>query len=112
MSTVSISAEKDKGNRIRFRAIAEGYETFGATMGEALDALTAQVDMAAGAVVLLQKYAPDDLFSAPQYARMQELLTRRPSLTETEQAELEELVDAELEAAALRTQPHSLLQTA
>jgi hypothetical protein len=75
-------------------------------MGEALDALTADWgDDVQQTAVLIQRFHPDSHFTAAQYGRMQELLARRASLTAGERAEIEALVDAELEATVARTDP-------
>jgi hypothetical protein len=81
-------------------------------MGEALDALTADWgnDIQETAV-LIQRFEPDLYFTEAQHARLQELLARRATLTAEERAELEALIDAELDATVARTdnlvrQPH------
>lgn len=72
-------------------------------MGEALDALTAQLDDSeAGILILIQKRAPDRFFTAAQHERMEELRERRNTLTPEEQTELEDLVNAELDATVKR----------
>jgi len=74
-------------------------------MGEALDALTADWghDIQETAV-FIQRFQPDAYFTAAQYCCMQELLTRRDTLTVEERAELETLIDAELDATVARTE--------
>ncbi len=73
-------------------------------MGEALDALTAAWgDDVHQAAVLIQRFQPDAFFTGAQYDRMQELLGRRRTLTAGERAELESLIDAELDATVART---------
>jgi regulator of protease activity HflC (stomatin/prohibitin superfamily) len=73
-------------------------------MGEALDALTADWgDDVQETTVLIQRIQPDSFFTDAQYSRMQELLARRATLTAEERAELEALVDAELDATVART---------
>lgn len=73
-------------------------------MGEALDALTAQIgEPKSGALVLIQRREPDEYFTERQHERMQELLARRINLNDAERAELEQLVDAELDATIART---------
>jgi hypothetical protein len=84
-------------------------QSVGRTMGEALDALTAAWgDDFQETAVFIQRFQPDAYFSAAQYARMQELLSRRGTLTVAERTELEGLIDAELQATIDRTE--SLLQ--
>jgi regulator of protease activity HflC (stomatin/prohibitin superfamily) len=74
-------------------------------MGEALDALTADWgDKIEETAVFIQRFQPDTYFTAAQYCRMQELLARRATLTAAERAELESLIDAELDATVARTE--------
>jgi hypothetical protein len=69
-----------------------------------LDALLAQEggDIESSAI-LIQRFVPDAYFTQEQYDRMQHLLARRDTLTEPENAELDALIDAELEATIART---------
>ena len=67
-------------------------------MGEALDALADWHDDIQETAVFIQRLQPDAYFTAAQYHRMQELLTRRTTLTAQERIELETLIDAELDA--------------
>ena len=74
-------------------------------MGEALDALTADWgDNIQETAVLIQRFQPDAYFTTAQYDRMQELLARCTTLTAAERAELETLIDAELDATVARTE--------
>jgi hypothetical protein len=74
-------------------------------MGEALDALTAEWgDDIQETAVFIQRFQPDAYFTVAQYSRMQELLARRAALTAEERAELETLIDAELDATVARTE--------
>ena len=74
-------------------------------MGEALDALTADWgNEIQETTVLIQRFQPDPYFTQAQYDRMQALLARRTTLTSAERAELEALIDAELEATVARTE--------
>jgi len=104
MTSIAIRPEGSEGDGPRFRAIAGDRQSTGRTMGEALDALTADWgNDIQEAMVLIRRFQPDAYFTAEQYTRMQELLSRRASLTAGERAELESLVDAELEATVART---------
>ena len=104
MPAIAIRPEASEEGGPRFRAVAGGRQSTGRTMGEALDALTADWgDDIQEATILIQRFKPDEYFTADQYHRMQELLARRDSLTSGERAELESLVDAELEATIART---------
>src|SRR5438876_8928680 len=104
MVSIAIHTEESERGEPRFRAIAGNRQSVGRTMGEALDALTADWgDEIQETTVLIQRFQPDSYFTAAQYSRMQELLARRSSLAQEERAELEALIDAELEATIART---------
>lgn len=104
MTAIAIRTEESDSGKPRFRAIAGNRQSVGRTMGEALDALTADWgDGVQEAAVLIQRFQPDQYFTAAQYDRMQELLARRAALAAEERAELEALLDAELEATIART---------
>lgn len=104
MTSIAIRTEESEAGKPRFRAIAGDRQSIGRTMGEALDALTADWgDDIQETAVLIQRFQPDAYFTAAQYDRMQELLARRADLTAEERAELEALIDAELEATIART---------
>lgn len=104
MTAVTIHAESEASGAPRFRAIAGNRQSVGRTMGEALDALTAQWgDEVEETAVLIRRFRPDAYFTEAQHARMQELLARRAALTSPERAEMEDLVDAELDATVARS---------
>lgn len=104
MTAVAIRPEEKETGERRFRAIAGDRQSVGRTMGEALDALAAEWgDSIQETVVLIQRFQPDQYFTQAQYDRMQTLLARRTALTPEERAELEALVDAELDATVTRT---------
>jgi regulator of protease activity HflC (stomatin/prohibitin superfamily) len=105
MTSIAIHTENAESGTPRFRAIAGNRQSIGRTMGEALDALTADWgDDIQETAVLIQRFQPDEYFTAAQYRRMQELLARRTTLTAEERAELETLIDAELDATVTRTE--------
>jgi len=105
MTAVSIHSEKTDGNSRYFRAVAGTHQSVGNTPGEALDALNEQLDASeSAALVVVQQMGPDLYFSEDQYLRMQDLLDRRATLTDSERAELEGLVRDELVASARRTE--------
>lgn len=115
ISILSVSAE----NSTYYEAVTKNKRSSGKTAGEALDALLGQLsEEEAGTLVIVQNYRPDRFFSAEQQKRLSELMNRwrdlRDSPTETlrdrdltlppqEQAELNALVEAELNASAKRT---------
>ena len=74
-------------------------------MGEALDALMVEWgDNVQETVVLIQRFQPDQYFAQAQYDRMQALLACCPTLTPEERAELEALIDVEVDATVARTE--------
>jgi hypothetical protein len=111
MTTITIFPENPQAQPPRFRAVAGEKQSIGATAGEALDALTAQLgDPQATTLVVVQPMQPDALFTAEQQHRLAELIARwraardaGSSLPAEEQAELDALVEAELRAATQRS---------
>jgi len=100
MTTFAITKDAED----RFRAISGRHQSVGKTMGEALDALAAQMEESdTAALVLIQKRVPDRFFTAAQHDRMENLRSRRETITDAERAEWEELVNAELDATVART---------
>ncbi len=89
-----------------FRAVAGGQSSVGSTPGEALDRLLAVLGSDVPlSLYVITKDRGDAFFSEAQYQRMRSLLDRRnagDTLTETEQNDLESLVEAELHAAMQR----------
>ena len=104
MNTISIVPDGDEQDSGQFRAVSGSLQSVGRTMGEALDALAAQIpDTDASALILIQQRRPDPFFTAEQYQRMRDLMARRDTLTSAERVELEALVDAELDGTVART---------
>lgn len=98
MTTITILPEKAN----TYRARAGDKQSTGRTPGEALDALTSQLDEdARGTLVILQNRRADSFFTHEQQARLSELmrLRRTRSLSTIEETELETLVEAELDGA-------------
>jgi sarcosine oxidase gamma subunit len=85
-------------------------QAMGRTAGEALDALTTQLGPdEAGTLVIVRNLGPDRFFTAEQRQRLEQLMARwrsardaGQSLSAAEQSELENLIDAEVRAAAER----------
>ena len=110
MKTVSIVPESVAPQRTTYRAVAGQYQSNGQTPGEALDTLTSQLDPEeAATLVVIQHMRSDDFFTAEQRQRLEELMARwrsardsKAALLPAEQAELEALVAAELQAATDR----------
>ena len=72
MTSIAIHTEESERGEPRFRAIAGNRQSVGRTMGEALDALTADwASEIQEAAVLIQRFQPDSYFTAGQYDRMQ-----------------------------------------
>jgi len=102
MTTITILPEEKK-----FRAVSGDRESFGRTAGEALDALTAQLgEEEGGTLVVIQNRRADRFFNSSQQKRLTELTAKRQtkSLSADEEAELENLVEAELEGAKRRAE--------
>jgi hypothetical protein len=110
MSTITIIPENPGSPTSAYRAISGAKQSTGKTAGEALDALTAQLDESDGAtLVVLQPMQPDRFFTAEQQERLGELMNRwrqardaGQSLPAEEQLELHSLIEAELRATAAR----------
>jgi len=112
MTTVAILPEHDETGETVYQAVSAGRVSIGRTAGEALDAITAGMSPEeTGMLVVVQNHAPDRFFTASQRSRLRELMDRwraardaGQALPEPEQAELQALVDAEMEAAVLRSE--------
>jgi hypothetical protein len=110
MTTIAIIQDKQSGNGASYRVIAGQRHSVGKTAGEALDALTSQLaDEQTGTLVVIQHMRPDRYFTAEQQQRLEELMVRwraardsQAALPTEEQAELEALIAAELQAATKR----------
>jgi hypothetical protein len=117
MVTIAILPEPP-GSPRNYRAFAGSKQSVGRTAGEALDALTAQLDEGeSGTLVVVQHFRPDRLFTALQQQRLEQLMgewraarAAGTALPAEEQAELEALVDLEVKASAERAR--ALLQGA
>jgi hypothetical protein len=91
--------------------VAGEKQSVGATAGQALDALTAQLgEPQTTTLVVVQSLQPDSFFTAEQQQRLAELMPRWRAARDSgipfppdEQAELDALVEAELRAAAERS---------
>lgn len=119
MTTVAILPVSDANGERIYRAIvldarygnAGDKQSTGKTAGEALDALTAQLEGDDFSTLLvIQNFSPDWFFSAEQQKRLSELMSlwrtareRGETLALEQQAELDSLVEAELKAATSRT---------
>jgi len=110
MTAITILPEKLGTVETRYRALAGERESVGRSAGEVLDALTLQLsEDEAGMLVVIQILRPDSFFTAAQQQRLGELMSRwriardsGGSLAEEEQAELQSLIDEELNAGPFR----------
>jgi len=110
MTTVVVLPNNQNGKT--FRAISGGKESFGETVGEALDAMTEELELKGNnAVVYVQDFRPDEFFNEAQQARLAELMQKwrvardaGETLPGNEQAELERLIETELEGSARRAE--------
>jgi hypothetical protein len=110
MTRVAVSREPGEADFMRYRAVAGQNQAMGRTAGEALDALATQLSgEEVETLVIVRSMSPDRFFTAEQRRRLEELMALRREaaagsshLTTEEQAELEELVDAEIRAATER----------
>jgi hypothetical protein len=111
MTTVAILPISDVNGEKSYRAIAGDRHSVGKTAGQALDALTAQLDeMEFSALLIIQSFRPDPFFSAEQQERLSELMNlwrlardQGQELSPEQQAELNSLVEIELRASVART---------
>ena len=110
MTKVAIMPEVSEQGEKVYRAFASGHQSLAKTAGAALDALTAQLPAEeVGTLVVVRSQQPDEFFSAQQQERLHCLMARwreardsGASLAPAEQAELDALVDAEVQAAGRR----------
>ena len=111
MTTVEILLASDDNGGKFYRAISGDKHSVGKTAGQALDALTAQLEEAEfSGLLVIRKTEPDIFFTAEQQAQLSNLMAlwrqardRGEQLPPTQQAELESLVESELKASAART---------
>jgi hypothetical protein len=103
MTTITILPEKTDS----YRAVAGDKESTGRTAGEALDALTSQLeDEETGTLIIVQKQKADEFFNAAQQERLAALmlLHQAGNLSTEEESELESLIQAELDGARQRAE--------
>jgi hypothetical protein len=110
MTTVVVLPNNQNGKT--FRAVSGENESFGETIGEALDALTAKLQTPQGnAVIYIQDFRPDEFFTEAQQKRLSELMNKlheaqegKQEFSPEEKAELENLIAAELEGSTRRAE--------
>lgn len=110
LTKIAIIPEVAESGPLKYRAIAGRQQSVGDSAGQALDALTASLEGAdSTTLVIVQRQQPDRFFTLEQQARLRELMPRWRSardggsaLSPDEEAELNALVDAEVQAAGER----------
>jgi hypothetical protein len=114
MQTIAILPEPT-ADSLSYRATCGQHQATGQTPGQALDILEAELATTSTdsgeTLVILQRFRPDDLFTAVQQQRLRELMgqfqaaiAQGTQLAPTVQSELNTLVEAELEANIQRSQ--------
>jgi hypothetical protein len=111
MTTVAILPISDASGEKSYRAVAGDKQSIGKTPGQALDALTSQLEETeVRGLLVIQNFSPDVFFSLEQQQRLAELMglwraardQGQPLPTDL-QAELDHLVEVELKAATDRS---------
>ena len=110
MTTISVIPFDPQSAPDRFRAVAGDKQSVGPTVGQALDALQAELGPATETtLVVVQPMVADEFFSADQRDRLTELMSRwraaraaGTALPPAEQAELDDLARAEVTASTRR----------
>ena len=110
MTTIAIVSENAGTENAVYRAVAGRKHSQGRTVGEAIDALNAQLRPdETGTLVIVQNLLPDRFFSAAQQRRLTKLMEQWRTARDTstpfpakQQAELNALIGAELQAATQR----------
>jgi len=110
MTTVVVLPNNQNGKN--FRAVSGKKESFGETVGEAIDALTEQLENGdSDTLVIVQRFQPDEFFTEQQQKRLSYLMQkmrdardRGERLAEEEQRELEKLIDEEIEGSGRRAE--------
>jgi len=105
---VAIVQEQQAGHKRVYRAIRGRKQAIGSTPGQALDSLDtlfASESAQNKAFVIVQQFTPDEYFIVTQQNRLQTLMSRfhEGQLSPAEQSELEQLIEAEWQAAIQRT---------
>jgi len=112
MTRVTILPVPNPGGKPSYFAVAGNKQSFGNSAGEALDALTEQLEEEqASTLVIVRHWQPDAFFSMVEQQQLEELMMRwreardqNQSLPATDQSALEQLIEAELRASSVRTE--------
>ena len=111
MTTVAILPVVNTTGEKSYRAIAGDKQSMGKTAGQALDALAIELNQPDfSGLLFISNFAPDAFFNSHQQERLTELMNawrwardQGQALPPDQQAELDQLIETELEAATLRT---------
>jgi hypothetical protein len=112
MIRVTILPVPTTSGKPTYFAVAGDKQSFGNSAGEALDALTEQLEEEQGnTLVIVQHLQPDAFFGLIEQQQLRELMLRwrlardqNQSLPTAEQTALEQLIETELRASAARTE--------
>lgn len=110
MLTIAIVSENAGTESTLYRAVAGERQSQGRTIGEAIDALNAQLsEEESGTLVIVQNLRADRFFTVEQQQRLAGLMAQWRAARDTGetfpaklQTELNALVEAELQAATQR----------
>jgi hypothetical protein len=110
MTKVALFREGTDAEGATYRAVAGPNQSMGRTAGEALDALTPRLPAEeADTLIIVRNLRPDRFFGAEQRQRLEQLMARwraardaNTALPPEEQAELERLVEDEVDATTHR----------
>jgi hypothetical protein len=111
MTTVAVLPETSVETGTTYHAVAGSKQSTGRTIGEAIDALTPQLEDSdnSATLIIVQQQRPDKYFTSEQMLRRDQLMAMwrkardaNKELPGEEQAELDALVMAEVRAAGLR----------
>lgn len=94
-----------------FRAVSGKKHSVGKTIGEAVDALVSQFENSEEESIFISpRFQPDDFFTIQQQERLSHLMNKlhlaeveNKEMPPEEKAELEKLIEAELDGSAQRT---------
>jgi hypothetical protein len=111
MTTVAIVPTSNASGERSYRAIAGDKQSVGKTAGQALDALTTQLgEVEFRALLIIDNFHADQFFTNEQKQRLSDLMSmwrtardQGQTLSPEIQIELDNLVNAELNAATART---------
>lgn len=117
MPTISVFPDDPHAPDTHYRAASGTTEAVGPTVGQAVDALTAQIGPFQGTtLIVVQTFQPDPWFPADRRDRLEHLMIRWRTARDSgqpfppaDQQELDSLIQEELAAAARRSE--ALLST-